>query len=97
CRGAVIVSSMGSETIPPATSARQNRRISRELGRTVVVVLHDVNFAGHYADWICAVKDGVVARFGAPEEVFTGDVLTDVFDTPVQIVDGPQGPIAVYF
>ncbi|OJX94638.1 MAG: iron ABC transporter ATP-binding protein [Micrococcales bacterium 73-15] len=73
------------------------RRISRELGRTVVVVLHDVNFAGHYADWICAVKDGVVARFGAPEEVFTGDVLTDVFDTPVQIVDGPQGPIAVYF
>lgn len=76
---------------------RMLRRAARELDRTIVVVLHDVNFAGHYADHICAVKDGRVVQFGTPEEVFTAEVLSDVFDTPVQVIDGPSGPLAVYY
>lgn len=73
------------------------RRAAHELGRTIVVVLHDVNFAGHYADHVLAVKDGVVAEFGTPAEVITGEVLTRVFETPVTVIDGPQGPLAVYY
>lgn len=73
------------------------RRAARELGKTIVIVLHDINFAGHYADHICAVKDGAVVEFGTPAEILTDDVLTRVFDTPVQVVDGPTGPLAVYF
>ncbi|ABS05168.1 ABC transporter ATP-binding protein [Kineococcus radiotolerans] len=72
------------------------RRAADELGRTVVVVLHDINFAGRYADRICAVKDGRVVEFGTPAEILTGDVLTRVFDTPVTCLEGPHGPIAVY-
>ncbi|GAA1392317.1 ABC transporter ATP-binding protein [Luteococcus peritonei] len=68
-----------------------------ELGRTVVVVLHDINFAGHYADRICAVKDGQVVEFGPPEEIMTDEVLSRVFNTPVQVVDGPRGPMACYY
>ncbi|MDJ0318768.1 MULTISPECIES: iron ABC transporter ATP-binding protein [Arthrobacter] len=68
-----------------------------ELGRTVVIVLHDINFAGHYADHICAVKDGKVIEFGTPETIMTDDVLSRVFDTPVQVIDGPRGPLAVYY
>ena len=41
-------------------------RAAHELGRTIVIVLHDINFAGHYADHICAVKDGQVIEFGTP-------------------------------
>ena len=73
------------------------RRAAAELGRTVVIVLHDINFAGHYADWICAVKDGRVVSFGSPEELMRDEVLTDIFDTQVQVVDGPRGRIAVYY
>ncbi|WEK62163.1 MAG: ATP-binding cassette domain-containing protein [Candidatus Microbacterium colombiense] len=73
------------------------RRASEELGRTIVIVLHDINFAGHYADHICAMKDGTVIEFGTPAEIMTGEVLTRVFDTPVQVVDGPSGPLAVYY
>ena len=65
--------------------------------QTVVVVLHDINFAGHYADRICAVKDGRVVEFGPPEQIMTDEVLTRVFDTAVQVVDGPRGPLAVYY
>ncbi|WP_067197364.1 iron ABC transporter ATP-binding protein [Microbacterium sp. XT11] len=73
------------------------RRAADELGRTIVIVLHDINFAGHYADRICAMKDGAVVEFGAPEEIMTDAVLTRVFDTPVQVVPGPSGPLAVYY
>lgn len=73
------------------------RRASEELGRTIVIVLHDINFASHYADHICAMKDGAVVEFGAPAAIMTDDVLTRVFDTPVRVVDGPSGPLAVYY
>ncbi|MCW5253713.1 MULTISPECIES: ABC transporter ATP-binding protein [unclassified Streptomyces] len=73
------------------------RRAAAELGRTIVIVLHDINFAGHYADRICAVKNGTVRHFGGPDEIMRDDVLTDIFDTPVEVVDGPRGRIAVYY
>ncbi|MFC4556510.1 ABC transporter ATP-binding protein [Georgenia faecalis] len=73
------------------------RRAAAELGRTIVIVLHDINFAGHYADHICAVKDGRVVEFGPPAEIMTDEVLTRVFDTPVTVVPGPNGPLACYY
>ncbi|WP_432511005.1 iron ABC transporter ATP-binding protein [Kineococcus sp. SYSU DK001] len=73
------------------------RRAADELGRTVVVVLHDINFAGHYADRICAVKAGRVVEFGPPAQILTDEVLSRVFDTPVTCLPGPRGPIAVYY
>ena len=76
---------------------RHLRRAAEELGRTIVVVLHDINFAGHYADRICAMKDGRVVEFGTPAEIMTDEVLTRVFDTPVRVIEGPAGPLAVYY
>lgn len=76
---------------------KQLGRAAEELDRTIVIVLHDINFAGHYADRICAVKSGKIVEFGMPAEIFTGDVLSRVFDTPVQVIDGPNGPLAVYY
>ncbi|GAA1459865.1 ATP-binding cassette domain-containing protein [Nocardiopsis exhalans] len=73
------------------------RRAAEELDRTIVIVLHDINFAGHYADHICAVKDGSVVEFGTPAQIMTDDVLTRVFETPVNVIDGPNGPLAVYY
>ncbi|MFC4140027.1 ATP-binding cassette domain-containing protein [Microbacterium bovistercoris] len=75
----------------------QLRRAADELGRTIVIVLHDINFAGHYADRICAMRDGNVVEFGTPAEIMTDEVLTRVFDTPVQVIEGPHGPLAVYY
>ena len=72
-------------------------RAAEELGRTVVIVLHDINFAAHYAKRICAVKDGQVCYFGTPAEIMRPEVLSDVFDTPVDVIDGPRGPLAVYY
>lgn len=73
------------------------RAAAAKFDKTIVIVLHDINFAGHYADYICAVKDGKLAEFGTPQEIMTGPVLSRIFDTPVHVVDGPQRPLAVYY
>ncbi|QHO91729.1 iron ABC transporter ATP-binding protein [Actinomyces sp. 432] len=71
-------------------------RAAREFGRTVLIVLHDINFAARYADRICALKDGSVFRFGPPAEIMRDDVLTAVFGTPIQVIAGPAGPLACF-
>ena len=76
---------------------KQLRRASDELGRTVVIVVHDINFAAHYADHIIAMNDGKVTVQGSPTEIVCGETLSRVFKTDVAVVDGPRGPLAVYF
>ncbi|MGP4989348.1 iron ABC transporter ATP-binding protein [Glutamicibacter ardleyensis] len=73
------------------------KRAAQELNRTIVIVLHDINFAGHYSDYICAMKHGKVVQFGTPEQIMNDEILSEVFETPVQVIDGPNGPLAVYY
>jgi len=72
------------------------RRAADEFGRTIVMVLHDINFAAKYSDRICVMKDGQIAAFGTVPEIMRADLLTDIFETKIEIIDGPYGPIAVY-
>ena len=76
---------------------KQLRAAAQELGRTIVVVLHDINFAGRYADRICAMKDGRVVEYGPTAQILDSAVLTRVFNTEVQVIPGPGGPLAVYY
>ena len=76
---------------------RHLRRIAVELGKTVVVVLHDLNFASCYADRICAMKDGKVVAFGEPAEIMTGQMLSRIFNTEVEVMETGRGLIATYY
>ena len=72
------------------------RRAADEFGRTIVVVLHDLNFASHYADSICAVKDGKFFQQGTVDEIMQDAVLTELFGTEIAVIDGPTCKIATY-
>lgn len=72
------------------------RYAADEFGRTILTVMHDINFAAKYSDRICAMKDGQIAAFGTVEEVMDPDILTNIFETKIDIIDGPNGPIAIY-
>lgn len=72
------------------------RYATNEFGRTILTVMHDINFAAKYSDRICAMKDGQIAAFGTVEEVMDPEILTDIFETKIEIIDGPYGPIAIY-
>lgn len=67
-----------------------------EFKRTIVLVMHDINFASKYSDKICAMKDGKIMAFGNPNEIMKKDILTEIFETDIDIIKGPDGPIAVY-
>lgn len=67
-----------------------------EFGRTILMVMHDINFAAKYSDRICAMKGGKIVAFGTVEEIMKPEILTDIFETKVDIIQGPNGPIAVY-
>ncbi|TCI27133.1 ATP-binding cassette domain-containing protein [Exiguobacterium sp. SH3S2] len=72
------------------------RHVADEFGRTIVTVLHDINFAAKYSDRICAMKDGKIAAFGTVDEIMVAETLSDIFETKLEIIQGPYGPIAVY-
>ncbi|NLJ97258.1 MAG: ATP-binding cassette domain-containing protein [Clostridiales bacterium] len=71
------------------------RHAADEFGRTILTVMHDINFAAKYSDRICAMKDGQIAAFGSVDEIMDSDLLTDIFETKIDIIHGPCGPIAV--
>ena len=64
---------------------RALRRLCDEQGRTVVMVVHDINFAASYADHIIAMKDGRVYCEGPPEAVVQDAVLSDLYEIAVRV------------
>ena len=72
------------------------RCAANEFGRTILTVMHDINFAAKYSDRICAMKDGRTAAFEAVKDIMNPKLLTDIFETGIEIIEGPYGPIAIY-
>ncbi|MEU8758894.1 ATP-binding cassette domain-containing protein [Streptomyces sp. NPDC048659] len=75
----------------------QLRRATDELGKTVVMVVHDINFAAAYSDRILALRDGRVAAAGTVAEMMRAEVLSEVYDTPVRVHDVDGRRTAVYY
>ncbi|WP_334165831.1 ABC transporter ATP-binding protein [Achromobacter mucicolens] len=73
------------------------RRAADELGKTVVLVLHDINFASSYADRIVAMRQGRIARHGTPAELIRPDVLSDLYELPIDVHDIGGKRICVYY
>ena len=80
-----------------AAMMRLLRRATDELGKTVVVVLHDINFAARWSDQVVAMRDGRVLVQGPPAEVIHEDVLRQVYDMDVAVHHLDGRPVAVYF
>jgi len=73
------------------------RRLVDELGKTIVIVIHDINFASCYSDYIVALKDGKIVNEGATQDIIDRDVLMDIYDMDIQIEEINNNKIAVYF
>ncbi|MDT0200889.1 ABC transporter ATP-binding protein [Nocardioides sp. AE5] len=58
-------------------------------GRTVVVVLHDLNQACRFADHVVAMREGTVVAAGPPAEVITAETVEDVFSMACVVVPDP--------
>ncbi len=73
---------------------RTLRRIADEHGKTVLIVLHDINHAAAHADRIVAMKDAAVVASGDTEAIIRPDVLESIFGFPM-LVERIAGRLAV--
>ncbi|MEX6698738.1 ABC transporter ATP-binding protein [Peribacillus frigoritolerans] len=73
------------------------RRLADELGKTVIIVIHDINFASCYSDYIVALKDGKVVHNGPTEQVINSNVLKEIYDMDIEIQSINDNKICVYF
>lgn len=73
------------------------QRAASELGKTVVLVLHDINFASWYSDHIVAMKHGKVAAQGPVKEMIKPDVLASIYEMDIKVHEIGGQLISVYY
>lgn len=73
------------------------RRTAAERGKTIVLVIHDINIAAAYSDRIIAMKDGQIIADGTPAEIMCTEVLREVYDMDMQVTQVAGRYVALYF
>ncbi|CUP76155.1 MAG: ABC transporter ATP-binding protein [Turicibacter sp.] len=73
------------------------RRITDELGKTVVIVIHDINFASCYSDEIIALQDGEIAVTGTVNEIMQASTLSKLYDMDFNVQEINDKKICVYY
>jgi len=73
------------------------RRLADELGKTIIIVLHDINFASHYSDYIVALKEGRLKYYDTTEKIISEEVLRDIFDIDITITGFNGKRVCNYF
>lgn len=79
----------------------QIMRVLKDLcvnhGKSIIVVIHDINFASVYADQIIAMKHGALVYQGTPQQIMHEDILQDIFDFHIPIQQIQQHQLGLYF
>lgn len=73
------------------------RKLVDDLGKTIVLVLHDINFASCYSDYIVGLKDGKIVQEGPTDDIIQTDVLRQIYDMDITIEEVNGRRICAYF
>ena len=76
---------------------RMVRRLCDELGKTVILVLHEINYAAFYSDFVCALVNGQIAKFGTVEEVINKETLSEIYQVDFEIIYVHGKPLSVFY
>lgn len=76
---------------------RALRQLCDKYQRTVILVIHDINFAANYSDHMVALKNGALHFSGPVSEVVTQERLRDLYDLDFKIIRGEGGCVCNYF
>ncbi len=73
------------------------RKLADEKNKTIVIVIHDINFASCYSDHIISLKNGALIHEGETAKIIDSAILKDIYDMdiPIQMIDNRR--ICVYF
>jgi iron complex transport system ATP-binding protein len=63
--------------------------LNRKYGTTIVMVLHDINLAARYADYIFALRKGELIAEGRPSEIITDELIKEIFELNCTVIEDP--------
>lgn len=72
------------------------RNVCDSFNKTIIAVMHDINFSAQYSDSICCMKDGRIVAFDTVDNIMVPELLSSIYETPIEILEGPKGKLAVY-
>lgn len=73
------------------------KRLVEEKGKTVMIVIHDINFVSCYADYVVAMKYGKLVRCGATEDIIRPEVLKEIYSMDIQVKEINGKNICLYY
>ncbi|MGG1879076.1 ABC transporter ATP-binding protein [Paenibacillus cisolokensis] len=73
------------------------RKLVADLNKTIVIVIHDINFASFYSDYIVALKDGRIENEGKTDSIIQSQVLRDIYDMDIKIEEINDNRVCVYY
>ena len=73
------------------------RQAVDDYGKTILVVLHDINYAAHYADHVVAMQHGRIRHSGATNTVLTGENISALYDMDVEMLSHDGRRVCLYF
>lgn len=73
------------------------KKLVHETGKTILLVIHDINFAASFADEIVALKNGSLFKQGPPEEVITSENLSELYEMEVTVGEFFGKKVCLYF
>src|SRR5690554_4243776 len=73
------------------------RELCQKKGKTIIIVIHEINFASHYSDYIVAMKNGKIIHFDITENIIKPQILKEVFDLDFEIIQKNNRQICNYF
>lgn len=76
---------------------RQLRELADRHGRTIVIVVHEINYAATHADRIVGMRDGRLVAEGTPDEIVTEEALSAIFGTHIAIHEVDGRKLAVHY
>ena len=72
-------------------------QLNKNLGCTIIMVLHDLNHAARFSDELVAMRKGKVLHTGTPKELMTREILKDVFQIDAKIIHDDEHDVPVCF
>uniref|UniRef100_UPI0005B648BF ABC transporter ATP-binding protein n=1 Tax=Streptococcus sobrinus TaxID=1310 RepID=UPI0005B648BF len=65
------------------------QELNQTTGKTIIMVLHDLNLAARFSDVLIAMKDGQILHQGSVQEIMTADILKEIFKIEAQLSQDP--------
>lgn len=73
------------------------KKLCDELGKTIIMVLHELNLASFYSDYICAFKNGELINYGTSNEVITKENLKNIYGVDFEITQIKEKPLCLFY